>query len=210
MIFAVLPDILFYLFALLAVGGALSVLTRRNPMTCAASLVVSVLSVALLYFLLSAHFVGVAQMIVYAGAIVVLFIFVIMLLNLTDRELGRGRMTLFKIFGAFLALSVLAILAPGMRSMVELEPSGGPGPAYGGTAEVGRLLFGEYLLPFELTSILILAAMVAGVVLAKRDLTPKRLFSLIDWLLALADRLSILRSPQKRERKQGGAGGEAE
>lgn len=162
------------------------VMIRRNPMTCAVSLVVSVLSIAMLYVLLSAHFVAAAQMIVYAGAIVVLFIFVIMLLNLSDAELGKFRFGLFKIFGAFLVAGTLLAVAPGIRSDMP-DPAGLslPPDGYGGTHQIGRLLFGEFVLPFELTSVLILAAMVAGVVLAKRDPAPKKTHSLIDWLLGL-------------------------
>lgn len=180
-----LPDLLFYFFSALSIAGAISILARRNPMTCAVSLVVSVLSIAILYFLLSAHFVAVAQMIVYAGAIVVLFIFVIMLLNLTEEELGKFKFSLFKLVGAFVAVATLLFVAPRVRSSMPAEIPGEPVSVYGGTREVGRLLFGEFILPFELTSVLILSAMVIGVVLAKKDLTPKKTFSLVDWLLGL-------------------------
>ena len=180
-----LPDILFYVFSALSVAGAVLVLVNRNPMTCAMSLVVSVLSLAILYLLLSAHFLAVAQMIVYAGAIVVLFIFVIMLLNLTDEELGRFRFSLFKTIGAFVAVATLLAVSPDIRVSIPAPAAGDAGaPAgYGSTKAVGKLLFGEFLLPFELTSILILSAMVAGVVLAKRELQPKKTHSLVDWLL---------------------------
>lgn len=183
---ALLPDILFYLFSSAALAGAFFVILNRNPMTCAVSLVVSVLSIAMLYFLLSAHFVAVAQMIVYAGAIVVLFIFVIMLLNLSDEELGRFRFSLFKLVGVFVVLGTVLMIAPGVRNSV---PPAAVGDAslegYGTTREVGRLLFSDYVLPFELTSVLILAAMLAGVVLAKRDLRPPKTYSLLDWFLGL-------------------------
>lgn len=179
------PDILFYVFSALSLAGALMVLVRRNPMHCAVGLVVSVLSVAILYLLLSAHFIAAAQMVVYAGAIVVLFVFVIMLLNLTDEELGRFRFSLFKLFGGFVAVATLLAVLPGIR---HTAPEGAGSAAidverYGSVPEVGRLLFGEFLLPFELTSVLILAAMVAGVVLAKKEMAPKKMYSLVDWIL---------------------------
>lgn len=191
---AVLPDILFYIFSGLAIAGALMVLIQRNPMSSAVSMVVAVLSIAVLYLLLSAHFLAVAQMIVYAGAVVVLFIFVIMLLNLTDREIGRFRFSLFKLFGAFVVFGTMLALAPGVRTTLSAAKAGAElGAGYGSTKEVGRLLFGEYVLAFELTSVLILGAMVAGVVLAKKELTPKKFFSPLDWLLKL-----ISEPPDKR------------
>lgn len=182
---ALLPDILFYVFSGMALAGAFLVVLKKNPMTCAVSLVVTVLSIAMLYFLLSAHFVAVAQMIIYAGAIVVLFIFVIMLLNLTEEEIGRFRFSLFKLVGVFVVLGTVFLIVPGIRSSVPPAPNDGSLEGYGTTREVGRLLFSEYVLPFELTGVLILSAMLAGVVLAKRDLAPKKTYSLLDWFLGL-------------------------
>lgn len=191
---SLLPDILFYVFSSLAILGAGLVILNRSPMHCAVSLVVSVLSIAILYLLLSAHFIAAAQMIVYAGAIVVLFIFVIMLLNLSEEEIGRFRFSLFKVVGAFAAIAALLAVAPQIRSSIPEESAQKALSAmtnephletYGGARAVGRMLFGEFLLPFELTSILILAAMVAGVVLAKKDLTPKKTHSAIDWVLGM-------------------------
>ncbi len=187
-----MPDILFYLFAGLSLIGAVQVLCRRNPMNAAVSMVVTVLSIAVLYILLSAYFIAAAQMIVYAGAIVVLFIFVIMLLNLSAKEIGRRRYTLFKAFAAFVAAAVGVSLLPGVRGAPRAISEQPIDPSFGSAKTVGRLLFGEFLLPFELTSILILAAMVAGVVLAKRDITPNRTFSPVDAILDL-----LLKSDRK-------------
>ena len=185
----ILPDVLFYLFSLLAIGAAGMILVQRSPMSCAISLVVSVLSIALLYFLLSAHFVAVAQMIVYAGAIVVLFIFVIMLLNLSDREIDDVKITFFKIIGGFVALATLVMASRNVRGTIPIpEAANELSSAYGSTQEIGRLLFGEYVLAFEMTGVLVLAAMVAGVVLAKREVSPKRMFSFIDWAIGLLNK----------------------
>ncbi len=178
-----LPDLLFYVFSAVSLAGAMLVLVQRNPMSCAVSLVVSVLGLAVLYVLLSAHFIAAAQMIVYAGAIIVLFIFVIMLLNLSSAEIGRFRFSLFKTAGLFAGLIVLLLILPGLR---HAPPGDSPDVGrYGDVRTVGEALFGQFVLPFELTSVLILSAMVAGVVLAKRDLTPKRPFSFLDWVLGL-------------------------
>lgn len=180
---AYLPDALFYLFAGMAVAGAIMVPLRRNPMDSAVSLAISVLSIAALYVLLSAHFLAAAQMIVYAGAVVVLFIFVILLLNLTDSEIGPFRFSFFKMFGFAVALTGLGLAAHVCVRAVTRVSGAGTDKDIGSIHAVANSLFGEFLLPFELAGVLILAAMIAGVVLAKRDLAATKGFSLTDWLL---------------------------
>src|SRR5581483_4078224 len=132
---------LFWAFGALAVGAALLCITRRNPVASALWLVVTLFAVAALFVMLDAQFVAVLQILVYAGAIMVLFLFVIMLLNL-----GRGGPN---------DLKGPVALAAAEQGMV---------------AAVARPLFQTYLVPFEITSLLLLAALVGAVVLAKRRL----------------------------------------
>jgi NADH-quinone oxidoreductase subunit J len=168
--------IIFWAFAGLAVVSALSCITRRSPVASALWLVVTLFSLAALFVLLDAQFIAVLQVLVYAGAIMVLFLFVIMLLNL-----GRPGPTDLKgpvglIVGVLLAGGLLVQLL-GLR---HVAPSPGlalaPGVMARAAAEQGmvptvaRPLFGTYLVPFEITSILLLAAIVGAVVLAKRKL----------------------------------------
>jgi len=162
--------IIFWAFAGLAVLSGLACITRRSPVASALWLVVTLFAVAALFVLLDAQFIAVLQVLVYAGAIMVLFLFVIMLLNLgragpTDLKgpLGLG-------VGVFLAGLLLMQLL--VLRQATLAPGGPVRPPLGQgmIPSVARPLFTVYLVPFEITSILLLAAIVGAVVLAKRKL----------------------------------------
>lgn len=156
---------LFYPLAAITVVAALAVIKARNPVYGAISLVGCFFGLAAIYVLLAAHFVAIIQILVYAGAIMVLFLFVIMLLALTESELGEARVTLFKLLGAGAAVAVAVLL---VRATADLRgASAAVGPEYGSVAAVGRLLLTEYLVPFELVSLLLLVAIVGAVVVAK-------------------------------------------
>jgi NADH-quinone oxidoreductase subunit J len=160
---------LFYVFGSLAVASGLLMVLQRNPVTAAMNLVVTMFSLAALFVLLNAHFLAVIQLLVYAGAIMVLFVFVIMLLNLQDEELrprGRSFTHVLSVAVVLFALAQLWELLS-RTSTLRAEPVDA---VFGTTAEMGRLLFSDYLFPFEIVSILILAAIVGAVVLAKRRL----------------------------------------
>lgn len=163
---------LFYFFAALAVLAALSVVLQRTPVYSALSLIVVLCSLAVLYLLLEAEFMAVIQVIVYAGAIMVLFVLVIMLLN-AGRETPSEGSHLARWLGApLLAVFLLQILlVVGWQFPVKSTlPAAPPGGLDGGPAAVGHLLFRNYVLPFEVTSILILVAILGAVVLAKKEL----------------------------------------
>ncbi len=157
----------FYPLALLSVVGAFSVLLARNPIYGAMALVATFFGIAGIYVVLSAHLIAALQIMVYAGAIMVLFLFVIMLLSLTEQELGRERITLWKILGGAAAFAIAAgayvVFEGGPQSSLGTLP-----PGFGTVAGVGKVLFTQYVLPFEATSILLLAAIVGAVVVAKR------------------------------------------
>jgi NADH-quinone oxidoreductase subunit J len=168
--------IVFWGFAGLAIGSALLCITRRNPVASALWLVVTLFALAALFVLLDAQFIAVLQVLVYAGAIMVLFLFVIMLLNI-------GRATRSDIKGAW-GLGVGVLLAGLMMVQLLALRFGAPPPQLtlppgamaraaaeqGMVAAVARPLFTTYLVPFEITSVLLLAALVGAVVLAKRRL----------------------------------------
>lgn len=163
--------VLFYLFSLVAVIAGLGVVTARNPITSALSLVACFFFLAANYVLLDAHFVAVIQVLVYAGAIMVLFIFVIMLLNLRGDEPAP----LFELSRrALFGIAVGGLLGIGLITAVSLHPgapAGGLPDEFGTIAAVGRSLFaGPYLLPFEVVSLLLTVAVVGAVVLAKKEL----------------------------------------
>ena len=160
--------ILFYIFAAVAIIAALNVVLQRTPVYSALSLIVVLCAIAVEYLLLNAEFIAVIQVIVYAGAIMVLFVLVIMLLN-ARREVPSSRSRVARWLGlpllaAFLAEMLFAVWRYLPANMVLPEaPDSGP-------AAVGGLLFRSYVLPFELTSILILVAVLGAVVLAKKQL----------------------------------------
>ncbi|MBI5836234.1 MAG: NADH-quinone oxidoreductase subunit J [Candidatus Eisenbacteria bacterium] len=162
-------ELIFWVCAVAAcVMGALVVLLP-NPVSSALALVVTLCAVAGLFLTLGAQFISMVQVIVYAGAIMVLFLFVIMLLQLTGTP--RSGRAIFgpKILGAALGMGLLAQL--GAVVTTATYPPGAGDPAFGAvnnTLEVGRALYSRYLLPFEVTSVLLLVALVGAVVLAKR------------------------------------------
>jgi len=159
--------VLFWAFAVLAVAGALGMLFNlRNTVAAALCLVVTMLALACLFVMLLAQFVGVIQVMVYAGAIVVLFLFVIMLLNLERPTLGGEMQPVVKGIGTLIAVAVgikLVTVVAGFRT-----GWADVGEGFGTTREIGRALYTDYLLPFELTSILLLAGIIGAIILAKR------------------------------------------
>jgi len=160
---------MFYIFGFGAVVSALLMVTNKRPVRAAMSLVATMSFLAGLYVLLDAHLIAALQLIVYAGAIMVLFLFVIMLLNIEEKE-GRlaGNTILLQIVG----IVVVGLLFVMMVSLIKMNGSilafGEVAAEFGTTKAVGKLLFTKYLLPFEIASVLLLAAIVGAVILAKR------------------------------------------
>jgi NADH-quinone oxidoreductase subunit J len=169
--------ILFYVFAVTVVGGGIGVVASRNPVASLMFMVVSLASVAGIYVLLEAHFLAAIQVMVYAGAIMVLFLFVIMLLNLghdyrDDLVRGLYAVCAFVVSGAI--CGILATRFGGAESSALYESF--PGAAAmdlelaerGAVSLIARPLFQEYVVPFEITGILLLVAVVGAVALAKK------------------------------------------
>ena len=167
--------VLFYLFAGVAVVASLLVIAQRNPIYSVLFLIASFGALSGLYVLLEAPFVAMIQIIVYAGAIMVLFLFVVMLLNAphedTEEDHVRGRLPApgrVRAFGALLALALVGeliwVLLGSRRSEVTFA-----GEAVSSVGAIGRVLFTDYAFPFEVTSVLILVALVGAVVLARRE-----------------------------------------
>jgi NADH-quinone oxidoreductase subunit J len=162
--------ILFLIFAAIAVVCGVNVVVQRHPISSAISLIGVMGSLAVLFLLLGAEFLAAVQVIVYAGAIMVLFVFVIMLLN-AGVEIRRGRALLAQVLGIPLLFAFLGLMAYFTRNMF-------PGGRdvrfgefkYGGAADIGHALFTQYLLPFEVISVLILIAILGAVVLAQKEL----------------------------------------
>ena len=163
--------ILFFFFAFLAVGAAINLVVQTHPISSALSLVGVMGSLAVLYLLLGAEFIAAVQLIVYAGAIMVLFIFVIMLLNAGAEQ--RGKFAKLPMLAGLPAL--FAFIALAGQVITKMFPRGLPPVKFGeftkgGGYEIGVALFTKYLLPFEVTSILILIAILGAIVLAKKEI----------------------------------------
>ncbi len=162
-------QVLFIIFGLICVAGAINLLVQRHPINSALSLVVVMASLALIYLLLGAEFVAAIQVIVYAGAIMVLFVFVIMLLNAGAEERTRG-----SDIALFVGVPGVLVLA-GMVAWLLVNSSTRLGGVnigasdFGETHAIARLLFRDFLLPFEITSVLILIAIMGAVVLGKKE-----------------------------------------
>jgi NADH-quinone oxidoreductase subunit J len=158
--------ILFFIFAGFCLAGAINLLLQSHPINSALSLIVVMTSLAVLYLLLGAEFLAAAQIIVYAGAIMVLFVFVVMLLNAgrEDRTLGSRAARVLGLPAVAALLGVLATL------FLRAQGLGGAAISQGVTTteDLSRVLFHELLLPFEVTSVLILIAILGAVALARR------------------------------------------
>jgi NADH-quinone oxidoreductase subunit J len=166
-----LPFIVFFVSASLAVVGALTLILAREPIHSALALVLVMVSLAVLYLLLGAEFIAAVQIIVYAGAIMVLFVFVIMLLNAGVEE-RTDYSKLAKYAGLPLGMFLLLALAYWMwNSFIGRQIANGAGGSNASVAtrELSAQLFQKYLFPFEATSILILIAILGALVLAKKD-----------------------------------------
>ena len=158
----------FIIFAIAAVSGAISVVIQRQPLYSVLSLVVTLISLAAVYVTLQAQFIAAVQVIVYAGAIMVLFVFVVMLLNV-KQEVEPDRHRLLKWIALPVAIVLIGEVVAVVKSVSDNEVITSAPSDIGTTAKVGAGLFSTYLLPFEVTSVLILMALVGAVVLARRE-----------------------------------------
>ncbi|MEE9161829.1 MAG: NADH-quinone oxidoreductase subunit J [Candidatus Neomarinimicrobiota bacterium] len=161
--------LLFYLFAVLLLGASLFVVLNRNPMYSVVALVFAFLNLAAMYFLLEAYFIGALQVLVYAGAIMVLFLFVVMLLDVQPEE---RRASVIKVdrwwFGLMAIIFFGLFLLLVGRGVSALLPPPAEGVGLGAVADVGEALFTRFLLPFEIAALLLTVALVGTVFLAKK------------------------------------------
>ncbi|MCB9728381.1 MAG: NADH-quinone oxidoreductase subunit J [Deltaproteobacteria bacterium] len=174
-------QVMFWLFgagAVVTAGMVVAPPFNRNPVHAALALIASFFCMAGLYMLLLAHLLAVLQILVYAGAIMVLFLFVIMLLNLGDHELGKQSSSVGQMIGLVAMAFVTSKLVVTLATSADSLPHGADPAApealvrdgFGTVATVGDAMFRHYLVPFELTAILLLIAVIGAVVLAKRNL----------------------------------------
>ena len=165
---------LFYIVGTIAVLAAVYLVFERNPVFCALYLIQTMVCIAVLYILLEAQFIAAVQMIVYAGAIMVLFLFVIMLLNVKDDDEVKRSFSFQKIPAILMGIGLLTVICIVLKSKLLQGKQDVYTVAHiesiGNTQLIGNLLFTDYLLPFEITSILLFVAAIGAIMLAKRKL----------------------------------------
>ena len=157
----------FYLVSALAILAALAIVAAKNAVHAALFMVANFALVAVLYLLLRASFIATIQVIVYAGAIMVLFLFVIMMLNVSEAERPQDRLFALDSLAPLFAVGLLGVLVYVAFGVKPPAATAG-GLVFANIGDIGALLFTRYLYPFEITSILLLVAMIGAVVLAKR------------------------------------------
>ena len=164
-----MEQFLFFFIALVAVASAVYFVFARNPLYAILSLIVTFFSIAALYVLLNAQFLGIVQIIVYAGAIMVLFLYVLMMLNLNAKDESKKH-NLLKFTGIISAGIIFVGMIGAYKGVAMTNANTNVDSQIGLTKNLGKLLFNEYVLPFELASILILAGIVGSVLIGKKDL----------------------------------------
>jgi NADH-quinone oxidoreductase subunit J len=159
-------QVTFWIFAVPLVVTAAGVVVSRNPVYAAMNLVAAFFFMAGIYVLLVAHLIAFMQILVYAGAVMVLFLFVIMLLSLGDEHLVKERHKAMQLVGALGAVMLVAVIASAIAD-VGAADAATLGVEFGTVKGVGKVLYTQYLLPFEVTSLLLLVAIVGATVVAK-------------------------------------------
>jgi NADH-quinone oxidoreductase subunit J len=161
--------LLFWVFGSATVIGALFVVSARSPMSSAMALVATFFFLAGIYVLLWAHAIAVLQVLVYAGAIMVLFLFVIMLLSLAEVEISAPALKFSRLVGGASTLGLLAVLALALSRVPSEPPAFTPAQqaSFGSLRTLGQIVYTSYLLPFEAVSLLLLVAILGAVVVAK-------------------------------------------
>jgi NADH-quinone oxidoreductase subunit J len=190
-------NVLFYVFGAILVATALGVITARNPVHCALFLVAAFLNSAVIWLLLEAEFLAVTLVVVYVGAVMVLWLFVVMMLDIDVAKLRQG-FTRYAPLGALIALVVVAqigLVVWVKRLGMDDMPAPVPKPeGYSNTLELGKLLYTQYLYPFEIAAVILLVAIVAAITLTMRHRAGQKLQNINAQVAVRAkDRLRIVK-----------------
>ena len=189
----VFTDIVFYTLAAILLFASIRVITTRNPVVAALHLVLAFFTAAGIWLLLEAEFLAIALVLVYVGAVMVLFLFVVMMLDINLDKLREGfwdYLPMAGIIGLLMAVEMVMVLGGKFFVSTKIAPK----PAeYSNTAELGRVLYSDYLLPFELASVVLLVAIVAAIVLTLRDRKESKSMNAADQVaVKKSDRLRIV------------------
>jgi len=197
-------EILFYFFSLVLIGAAVGVITARNPVHCALFLVLAFFNSAVIWLLMEAEFLAIVLLLVYVGAVMVLFLFVVMMLDINVAKLREG-------FTRYAPLGILvaALVVVEIGSVVWVKSLGGAAPeaaasvaveGYSNTRALGELLYTKYLYPFELAAVLLLVAIVAAIALTMRHRTGLKAQDIAGQVSVRAkDRIRVVKMPAETE-----------
>jgi NADH-quinone oxidoreductase subunit J len=192
----------FYVAGAAAIGSAIAVVVQRNPFLAALSLILHLASLAALYLVLQGDFVAVAQLLVYAGAVMIMFLFVIAYLgDRADLDLRRGGVGAGAAAVAGVAIFIESVIAVSDSNEVLAAPAG-VADSFGSPATIGRLFLTDHLLAFEAISLILLVGAIAGVVLGAGDLLPARPRDEPDEREPRGERFDLRREFQRRERDE--------
>jgi NADH-quinone oxidoreductase subunit J len=198
-------EILFYLFSLVLIAAAVGVITARNPVHCALYLVLAFFNSAVIWLLMEAEFLAIVLLLVYVGAVMVLFLFVVMMLDINVAKMREG-------FTRYAPLGILvaALVVVEIGSVVWVKSLGGASPeatvsvaveGYSNTRALGELLYTKYLYPFELAAVLLLVAIVAAIALTMRHRVGLKAQDIAGQVSVRAkDRVRIVKMPAETER----------
>ncbi|OGA36744.1 MAG: NADH:ubiquinone oxidoreductase subunit J [Betaproteobacteria bacterium RIFCSPLOWO2_12_FULL_65_110] len=166
-----IETIVFYFFAAVLVFAALRVITARNPVVAALHLVLAFVTAAGIWLLLRAEFLAIALVLVYVGAVMVLFLFVVMMLDINLERLREGfwgNLPLALTVGGLMVVEMIVVLGGRYFGMETLPAPADPGAGYSNTKELGRILYTDYAYPFELAAVVLLVAIIAAIALTMR------------------------------------------
>lgn len=196
---------LFYLFSVVLLFAAFRVITARNPVYAALFLVLTFFQAAGIWLLLKAEFLAISLVLVYVGAVMVLFLFVVMMLDIDVASLRTGFWKHFPIaasIGALIALEMAAVLMGGFRPAEEPRAAAAvaqAGAQYSNTKELGKLLYTEYLYPLEIAAVLLLVAIIAAIALTLRERKDsKHIDPALQVRVKAGDRLTVVQVPPSR------------
>ena len=193
---------LFYLFAAVLLFAAFRVITARNPVHAALFLVLAFFQAPAIWMLLQAEFLAIALVLVYVGAVMVLFLFVVMMLDINVDQLREGfwkHLPLAAGVGALIALEMALVLMGGFRLRASRRRADGRRPGYSNTHELGKLLYTDYLYPFEIAAVILLVAIVAAIALTLRTRKDSKYVNPAEQVRVKArDRVRIVQMPVTR------------
>jgi NADH-quinone oxidoreductase subunit J len=194
--------VVFYAFALILLGAALRVITARNPVHAALSLVLAFFTAAGIWLLLRAEFLAITLLLVYVGAVMVLFVFVVMMLDVNLERLREGfwrNLPMAIVVGGIMAFELVAMLASrhfGSATSTRVVPAG-----YSNTRELGRVLYTQYVYAFEVAAVILLVAIVAAIALTlRRRKDSKALDPAVQLAARPAERVRLVRMPAESDR----------